>query len=234
MQIRLLFVFILSSVWLVVAQHSSSTSTRTTRTSTSTSTRTSASTPPPTTLRTSASTRSSITNSPNSSEPPDPTTTFITSTSSTTPTPTDGAEQKKDGLGRNDIIGLSLGIPLGSFALIATVTAFLIRKRRQRDRESIDPNAGAGKRIYDPSPELVIRTSKPKPSPNLSPSLHPPPNPGAIELPTVKSDQWKKAPNSEQNEWWRVPFGRSTPSTKYSHVGGPNHSQSQSPQELPA
>lgn len=229
MQLRLLFVIALSGCWMVAAQRSSSTTSRITRTSSSTR---SSSTSVATTLR-SSTTRST---GPSSSEPPDPTVTSPTTSPTHSPTestpPPTNLPSGGNGLGRNDIIGLSIGIPLGIITLTGLIAGFLIRRRRQRDRRSIDPNAGAGKKVYDPSPELIIRASTPAPAP--APTPHPHPHPHAVELPTVRSDQWTKAQSSGQTDWWRRPLGRTTSTTqvKYTQVSGPNISQS--PQELPA
>ncbi|KAF2787942.1 hypothetical protein K505DRAFT_395692 [Melanomma pulvis-pyrius CBS 109.77] len=136
---------------------------------------------------------------------PSTTTSKSTQTQTTSPASTKHRKSKSSGLTTASKIGIGVGVPVGVLALAGCVAAYTIGKRRGRKR-IVDPNAGAGKWVRDPSNELNI----------------PPPTPEVVELPAVRSDEFDGARKGGQG-WWKG-FGRSASSMR----------APQSPQELPA
>ncbi|KAF2247296.1 hypothetical protein BU26DRAFT_606271 [Trematosphaeria pertusa] len=124
---------------------------------------------------------------------------------------------KKTGLTKAAKIGIGVGVPLGVIAIAGAIGCYIIGKRRGQKRRVDDPNAGAGKLVKDPSPEL-----------RQLPGALPPP--AIAELPAVQSDELDNQRKGVAN-WWN-PFGRSESTKKYGYTAPPNAPQS--PQEMPA
>jgi hypothetical protein len=141
------------------------------------------------------------------------------------------ARPKKTGLTKAATIGIGVGVPLGVIAIAGAIAAYIIGKRRGGKRRVDDPSAGAGKKIQDPSSEIMSSTHSASPL-STSAVAQPP----VAELPTVRSNEFFEAPTTvERGSWWKSPFDRSASTKKERFELASTGPQSpRSPQELAA